>query len=186
VLTGYVECAAEGVFRWAAIEGFFGGYAGDFGVVVLFGEVREDNVACASIEDFRIGEKITDHGVGEVAGAAHHALFNVPGIGTDLEHFEIVIGFQDQEVGFAQVLFNELGKVAEIGDDGDFRAVGAESVADGIDRVVRDGEGIDLDVADLETLAGANVLEAIDGGFLAGLFGIFGVHFHDFVVRRLG
>jgi hypothetical protein len=30
------------------------------------------------------------------------------------------------------------------------------------------------------------VLKAIDGGFLAGLFGVFGIHFHDFAVRRLG
>ena len=33
---------------------------------------------------------------------------------------------------------------------------------------------------------GANVLDAVDGGFFAGLLGIVRVHFHDFAVRRLG
>ena len=51
---------------------------------------------------------------------------------------------------------------------------------------MRNRERIDFDVADLEALARANVLDALDGGFLAGLLGIFRVHFHDFAMRRLG
>ena len=84
----------------------------------------------------------------------------------------------------------------------DFRAIGAEGVADRIGGVVRDREGIDFDVADFEALARANIFHAIDLGFAAGfaarlavgpalpgggLFGILGrKHFHDFAVRRLG
>ena len=108
------------------------------------------------------------------------------GIRPDLEHFEIVVRFEDQEIGLAQVLLHELGQVAEVGDDDDLRAVHAEGVADRIGRVVRDRKRIDFDVADLETLARANVLDAVDGGFLSGIFGILRVHFHDFAMRRLG
>ena len=110
MLAGDVERAAEGEFRRAAIEGFFGGDAGDFGIVVLFGEVREDEVARAAVEDFRVGQKFADDGVRKMPGAAHHALLDVPGIGADLEHFEIVIRFEDQEIGFAQMLLHELGQ----------------------------------------------------------------------------
>ena len=51
---------------------------------------------------------------------------------------------------------------------------------------MRDRKGIDVDVADLETLARADVLDAVDGRFPSRIFGILGVHFHDFAVRRLG
>ena len=119
-------------------------------------------------------------------GAAHHALLDVPGVRPNLEHFEIVIRFEKQEIGFAEMVLHQLGQVAEIGDDGDFVPVGAESEADGIDRIVGNGEGIDFDVADLKALAGADVFKALDGGFLPGLFGVLGVHLHDFAMGRLG
>src|SRR5208282_2630438 len=72
------------------------------------------------------------------------------------------------------------------GDDRDLRAVRAEGVADGIGGVVRNREWIDLDVADFESLASADVFDALDCGLLARLFGVLCVHFHDFAVRRLG
>jgi len=159
---------------------------GDIGRIVLLGKMREDEMARAGVEGVRIGEKFADDGIGKMAGAAHHALLDVPGIRPDLQHFEIVIRFKNQEIGFAEMMFDQLGQISEIGDNGDFGAVGAEGVANGIDRVVRDCERIDFDVANLEALAGADVLDPLDGGFLAGLFGIFGVHLHDFAVCRLG
>src|SRR5271156_2217680 len=114
-------------------------------------------------------------------GAAHHALLNVPGVGPDLQHFQIVIGFQDQEVGFAQVMLHQLGHVAEVGDDGDFFSVGAEGVADRVSSVVRNGECRDFDITDYEFNSGANVLHALDFGFWA-----ITVHFANFAVRGFG
>src|SRR5579863_439427 len=116
-----------------------------------------------------------------MAGAAHDALLDVPGIGADLQHFQIVIGFEDQEVGFAQVMLYQLGHVAEVGDDGDFFAVGAESVADGVGGIVRNGERGDFDIADYEFNSGADVFDALDFSFWA-----VAIHFLNFAMGREG
>jgi hypothetical protein len=53
-LRGDVQGAAEGEFAGAAAQSFFGADAGEIGSVVLLGNVRKDQVARASIEDFGI------------------------------------------------------------------------------------------------------------------------------------
>ena len=176
-----MELAAEGELSGAAVERFFGGNASKVGRVVLFGNVGEDEMASASVEDFGIGEEFADDGVGKVAGAAHHTLLDVPGIRTDFQHFEIVIRFENQEIGFAEMEFHDFGHVAEVGDDGDFFAVGAESVADGVGGIVRNRERGDFDIADDELNAGADVFVAVEARFRA----VF-VHLANFAVRRLG
>ena len=55
-----MQGAAKGEFAGAATEGFFGADAGEIGCVVLLGNVREDEVARASIENFGIREKFAD------------------------------------------------------------------------------------------------------------------------------
>ena len=127
VLRGNMQRAAEGKFAGAPAQRFFGGDAGHRRVIVLLGKVREDKMARAPVEHFAIGEKFADDGIGKMAGAAHHALLDVPGIGAHLQHFEIVIGFEDQEISFAQMMFHKLGQVTEVGDDGDFYSIGAEA-----------------------------------------------------------
>ena len=171
----------EGGFGGAAIEAFFGGNAGQIRGVVLLGEMREDEIAGAAVENFRVGEEITDDRVGKMAGAAHHALLDIPRIRADFEHIEIVIRFEDEAIGFAQVVLDEFGEIAEIGDDGDFGAVGPESVADGIGGIVGNGEGGNFDIADGENIAGADVFDARK--FFCGRLG---ENFFDFAVRRLG
>src|SRR5580704_10271992 len=99
-----------------------------------------------------------------MTGAAHDALLDVPGIRTDLQHFEVVIRLKDQEVGVAEMEFYDFGHVAEIGDDGDFFTVGAERVTDGISGVVRNRESSDFYIANDELEAGPNVFEAMELG----------------------
>ncbi len=98
--------------------------------------------------------------IGKVAGARKYALFHHPGIRADFQHVEIVIGFEDKTIGFAEMDFDEFRHVAEIGADGHFSAIGAKSEADGIDGVMRDGEGMNINIANTETLAGLNGLDA--------------------------
>ena len=119
-------------------------------------------MADAGIEAFGIGEKFADGVVGEMAGAGEDALLDDPGIGADLEHVEIVIGFEDEAIGLAEMDSDVIWKVAEIGADGDFGAVGAEREANGVGGVVRDGEGVDVDVADGEALAGLDGFDAAE------------------------
>ncbi len=124
-------------------------------------------MANTGIEAFRIGEEFTDRMIGEVTGAGEDALLDDPGVWADLEHVEIVIGFEDEAIGLAEMDSHVVWKVAEISADGDFGAVGAEGEAYGVGGVVRDGEGMDVDVADGEALAsldGFDTAEALAEG----------------------
>lgn len=126
-------------------------------MVVVLAQVAEDQSAGAGVEDF--ADEVAGDFVGEVAHAAHDALFDAPGVGADFEHFEVVVGFEQQQVGALEVNADGLGHVAEVGGDGHFEALGAEGETDGVGGVVGDGEAIDVDVADGETGAGLEEFE---------------------------
>ena len=119
-------------------------------------------MADAGIEAFGVGKEFTDRMIGEMAGAGEDALFDDPGIWADLEHVEIVVGFENEAIGLAEMDSDVVWKVAEIGADGDFGAVGAEGEADGVGSVVRDGECVDVNIADGEALAGLDGFDAAE------------------------
>lgn len=123
--------------------------------------MREHQVARASIEYLGIGEKFADHVVRKMAGAAHHALFDVPWVRTHFEHLEIMIRFENQEIGLAEMLFDEFGQIAEVGSDGDFRAIGAKGIADRVGGIVWNPEGINPEIADFEFVARMNVFDPL-------------------------
>src|SRR5579863_7180478 len=79
------------------------------------------------------------------------------------------------------MMLDELGHVAEVGDDGDFFSIGAEGIANWVGGIMRDGKRGDFDVADYEFNPRANVLHALDFGFWA-----VAIHFADFAVRGFG
>ena len=85
-----------------------------------------------------------------------------PGIRTDFEHVEIVIGFQNETIGLAKMDLDELGHVAEVGDNRELGAVGAESKSDRIGGVVRNAEGMNLDVTHGEGLSGMDRFDAAE------------------------
>jgi len=162
VLGSDEEFAGEGGFGRAAAEGFFGGEADEVGIVVFLRDVGEDKVADAGIEALGIDEEFANGMIREVAGAGEDALLDDPGIRADLEHVEIVIGFEDETIGLAEMDPDVIRQVAEIGADGDFGAVGTEGESDGVGGVVRDGERVDVDIADRETLAGLDGFDAAE------------------------
>ena len=173
------EFAVEGGIGGAAAEGLGGGEVDEVGVVIFLGDVSEDEEAGAGVEAFGVGEIFADGEIGKVAGAAEDALLDDPGVGADFEHVQIVIGFEDEAIGVAEMDFDVIGHVAEVGDESELGAVGAEGEADGVGGVVRNGEGADFDIADGEALAGSdgfasgealaegvgkNALESVEGG----------------------
>ena len=162
VLRGGEKLATEDTLGGAAVQGFFGGEAREIGVVIFLGKMGEDEIARAGVEAFGVGEKFADGMIREMAGAAEDALLDDPGIGANFEHVEVVIGFEDQAIGVAQMDFDELRQVAEVGDDGELRAVGAEGEGDGVGGVMRNSEGVDVDVADGEALTGVDGFKAVE------------------------
>ena len=124
-------------------------------------------MADAGIEAFGVGKEFTDRVIGEMAGAGEDALFDDPGIWADLEHVEIVVGFENEAIGLAEMDSDVVWEVAEIGADGDLGAVGAEGEADGVGGVVRDSERVDIYIANGEALAcldGFDATEALAEG----------------------
>ena len=162
MLGGDQEFAGEGRFAGTAVEGFFGGDADEIGIVVFLRDVGENEMANTGIEAFGIGKEFADGVIREVAGAGEDALLDDPGIRANLEHVEIVVGFEDEAIGLAEVDADVVREVAEIGADGDFGTVGAEGEAYRIGRIVRDGEGVDVDVADREALTGLDGFHATE------------------------
>jgi len=157
-LRGDEEFAGEGVFGGAAAQGFFSGDFRDVGIIIFLRDVREDEIARVRIETIGIGEIFADRMIGKVAGARENALLDDPRVGSDLEHIEIVIGFEDEAIGLAEMDFDEFGHVAEIGADGGFAAIGAKGEADGVGGVVGNGKGVNVNITNHEALAGLNGL----------------------------
>ena len=110
-----------------------------------------------------------------MAVAAGDALLGGPrALGVGLEEFGAVVGLDDDDVAGAEVLADMLGRVTEIGqkDEGAARGkqvvvpAGGEAKADGIVGVVRDGETLDVEVAETKTGAG---LEELPRGAVRGV-----------------
>lgn len=150
------------------------------GVIIGLGNMGKHQEACPAVEPFRVCEVLTDNVVGQVAGAAHYSLLDVPRVGPHLQHFQIVIRLQNQAIRFAQVVFHKFWQISQVGDDGDLCSVGAKCVTDRIGSVMWNGEWGNFDVADGESLACTNVLDALH--FLAGRFG---KSAYDFAAGRL-
>ena len=160
VLGGDEEFAGEGGFGGTAAKGFFSGDASDVGIVIFLGDVREDQIARAGIESVGVGQEFAYGVIGEMAGAGENALLDDPGIGADLEHIEVVIGFEDHAIGVAKMNFDEFRHVAQVGADGDFCAVRTEGETDRVGGIMRNGKGVDVNVTNGETLAGVNGFNA--------------------------
>jgi hypothetical protein len=160
LLGGDEEFAGEGGFGRAAAEGFLGGYAKSVRVVVFLGDMREDEIARDSVETFRISEIFADGVVREVPGTAQHALLHYPRIRTHFQHVEIVVGFENKTVCPAQMHFDMVGDVTEVGANGHLSSVRAKGESDRVDGIVGNTKGMDVDVANGEALTGLDVRHA--------------------------
>ena len=97
--------------------------------------------------------------VGEMSVPAQDALLQAPrSAGVFLQQFHIVIGFQQEHIGGADAFDDQFGRVAEVGEETNVARRGAQQESDGIGGVVRHGERIHHDVANLE--AGARAEDA--------------------------
>src|SRR6266851_4291640 len=113
---------------WAAIralsDGFFGAQAGKLGVVIRLAQVGENQDVRRAV--VAVEKKLGGGAIREVPLPAHQPLLEVPGVGADLEHVEIVVRLEDQQMAAADVLFDELGDVAQVSDNADLDALGGK------------------------------------------------------------
>jgi len=157
-----LPCKAE--LSRAPAERFFRRKAHEVRIVVLLGDVRQNQVAGAAVEAIGtveaigIGKKLAHGVVRKMAGARKHALLDDPGIRPHFKHIKIVIGFENQAIGLAQMDLDKLRHIPKVRANSDLAAVGAKRKPDRIGSVVRNREGVHIDVADGKALARLNGL----------------------------
>src|SRR3981081_3479510 len=94
------------------------------------------------------GKEFRELLVGEMSGRAAHALLHRPGIRSVAQHFEIVVGFDDQHGTTAEGVFHVRQQASEIGGDCDLDALREEGEAHWIYRIMRNREWGDSNVSD--------------------------------------
>ena len=105
-------------------------------------------------------DELADYVVRQVPPASHYTLFDGPGIGADFEHFEIVVRFEQQQIGAAQMELDGVGDISQIGDQSYFNAMRSETEANRIDGVVWNGEAIDFNVTHTKGCSGLKAIQA--------------------------
>jgi hypothetical protein len=156
VLGGHQQFACETGFGGAAPQSFFSGNPHKVRVVVFLRYVRENEIPRDCVEAVGVGKIFAYGMIRKMPRAAEHTLLDDPGIRTDFQHVEVVIGFEHQAVRAAQMHFDKLGHVTEIGNDGHLCAVRTKSESEGVGGIVGNREGVHFDVANGEALAGVN------------------------------
>lgn len=135
------------------LEGFPEDGHGEVGGVAVLAEVAEDDAAETGMGE--LGDEFGGLGVGEVAVAGADALFGGPGaLGVGLKEGFVVVGLDEEAVNAAEALDHAAGDKADIAEEAEFRARPLEDEADGIDGVVLDRKGFDMNIADAEDLSG--------------------------------
>ena len=109
-----------------------------------------------------------------MSGARHDALLEFPRIDrAGFQHVAAVVGFDDDAGARAYVFAHERGDVSEVGDGGDAGSFVRGDEAEVVGGVVRDGEGMEVYVADLKVVARRDLFGAFaqDAFAARGFFG---------------
>ena len=125
---------------------------GQIGMVALAAEVAEIQMAQFSAHDLLGG--IGGGFVGEMTVAAKDALFEAPGtMRTVLQHFDVVVRFENENVGRANTVKHVSRCVPKIGQKANVTRGRAQEKADRVLRVVGNVKTLDGDIADFEAFA---------------------------------
>jgi hypothetical protein len=160
-LEGYVlrsdqEFAGEGGFCGAPAQSLRRRDGCSVGIVIFLGHMGKDQIARSGVERLRVREIFADGVIRQVASAREHTLLDGPGVGANFQHVKIMIGFENQAVGFAQMHPDMIRHVPKIGADGHLRAIGPKCESHRVNSIVRNTESVDVDIADRKALPGLN------------------------------
>jgi len=146
------ELAEKGNFGRSTVESFLSGEVNEIRIVVLLGNVRQDQVTRVPVKAIGIAKIFADRMIGKMAGAAQHALLDEPRVRSHFQHVQVMIGFKKQAISITKMHFNKLWQVAKIGDEGHFGAVATKRKADGIGRIVGNRESVNINIANGKAL----------------------------------
>ena len=156
VLGGDKEFAGEGGFGGAAAEGFFGGNSSGVRIVIFLGEMRENNIASSGVKSHcavSVSEIFAHGVVRKMTVLAQNSLLNDPWVRPRFEHVRFMIRLQDEAIGFAEMHSHVIRQIAEVRADGHLSSIRAEGEGHGVGSVVRNREGMHVDVPDRKGLA---------------------------------
>jgi hypothetical protein len=148
------QFSSEGGLHGTATKRFLGGDSGCVDVVIFLREMGENQVSCVGVKPVRVGKKLTNSVVGEMAGAGKDALLHYPGIRANLQHIQIVIGFENYAVGVAKMHFNKFRHVAKVSADRHFDAIGSEGETHGVYSIMGNHKSMDVNVTHAKLLPG--------------------------------
>src|SRR4051794_10611732 len=148
-----------GLFRYgelrheeaALLESAHRGRSCDLRVIVRLAQMPQDHELRPRIEVLR--QKVRGHQIRKMPDAAEDALLYGPRIWPYLQHLDVVVGLDHQQVAVAQVKLHRFRNVSEVVREPDLHALRPEAKPDRIHGVVRNAEALHLDVADPEARA---------------------------------
>lgn len=147
-----------------ANQGAFGSDPGELRAIVALGQMSEDDISrLAVVTGFK---KLARRFIRKVTYAGKYALFYRPGIRAIPKHFEVVIGFKQEQVDAFELRFDVGSDVTEIGGQSHAHAFSLKDKTDGIGGVVGNREGTDGNVPNLKR---ASSLEVFNGGQPSGI-----------------
>ena len=98
--------------------------------------------------------------VREMPVATEDSLLHAPRSAGFLKEFHVVIGFEDENVRLTNPLNHQFGRMPEVGQTSERDFLRLDDKTNGIDGVVRDGEGSDRAIADIKGIPGLKQTEA--------------------------
>lgn len=150
-LLGHVQLDMTGA---QCIEAFFHDRAGELRFIAFAAEMTQEEVTQFGGHELRGG--LRRRGIREMTVATQNALLKAPGaMRTVLQHFHIVIGFEQQNVRAANAFDHEAGCMTQISKEADFTSGGMQEKGDGILGVMRDRERFDEHISEFKAAAGA-------------------------------
>src|ERR1700753_3547560 len=98
-----------------------------------------------------------------MADTGHNTLLDRPGIWAIAQHLDVMVRFEHENIAAAQLQADVGRHIAEVGGYAGRDPFGLEDKADRIDRIVRNGEGADGDIADGKVRPGTKILDSGKG-----------------------
>lgn len=96
----------------------------NFRAVAFAAQMRQIKVPESGGHDF--GHSFGGGLVGEMPMASENPLFQSPGAAGILEQFDIMVGFEHEDIGEPNTFEHEFGHVSQIGDEPDIAGAGPE------------------------------------------------------------
>ncbi len=136
------------VFDTDGCESRFDGFESLLRRVIVVGKVTEEHVA--QHRGINLGNEIGGHAVVQVTVVSHDAGFEIFGIATFTQHFEVVVSFDDDVSGEAHIVVDTFADATEVGGDSKADIAVAYEVTGVVGPVVHDIKRCDLKIADSE------------------------------------